>query len=284
MIKFNDKIKKENKKYIVFSTICFCLAVSMGAFAWFSIMNKSQVTELALSSGTEGNLLIAGANGSGPGEYKTEISLNESGDGVVLNPVTTKEGRTFYSPVYADGEVVNVKEITSHDDLVNEYIFEKDFYLKVENSGRGSSDEYYIFLTSNVNGQGSYFKDVSPGADSNDTAANAIRISLTIGEKTVVYEPNSDGRNTSTEFAVDKVSTGGYNGYSTEKQNKEGIFVDSTNGSGSNYLFKVKADVDNKVTMRIWIEGKDVDCTNSIQLDEVVGNLQFSSISLKNAQ
>lgn len=38
------------------------------------------------------------------------------------------------------------------------------------------------------------------------------------------------------------------------------------------------------VTMLIWIEGTDDDCTNSIQLDEIVGNIQFTSKDAENVR
>ena len=37
------------------------------------------------------------------------------------------------------------------------------------------------------------------------------------------------------------------------------------------------------VTMRIFIEGTDDDCTNSIQMDEIIGNIQFISKDAEDA-
>ena len=35
------------------------------------------------------------------------------------------------------------------------------------------------------------------------------------------------------------------------------------------------------MTMRVWMEGTDEDCTNSNELDELIGNIQFISSEVK---
>lgn len=271
-------MKNKTKKKIIF-TLILTFAISMAAYGWFSINNRADVNNLAISAGTEGNLLIADKVGNGPGTYGNKIDIS-SGQDVVLNPVTTIEGREFYSPVYSGEDVVSVKKITNNDELTNGYIFEKQFYLKVENEGRGSNGNYYIYLVANSGDNGTFVKDV--GNTTGDTAANSIRVSFTIDNKTVVYEPNYDGNNISNEMAGDRVS-GTYNSYDTEKQNRQGIFTSANNGNDSNYLFDIEADKDKLVTMRIWIEGKDKDCANSIELDDLSAQFQFSSVSIKNS-
>lgn len=274
-------MKRKNIKKIFIVAILVLLASTI-AYAWFSVMNKASVNNLALSAGTEGNLLIANVNGNRPGTYGNEIDLTAANAAkAILNPVTTLEGREFYSPVYSGGRVVNVEKITNTQELTTQYIYEKQFYLKVDCEGRGDQEDYYIFLTSNTDNKGTYVKDAVEGLD--DTAANAVRISFTVDGKTVIYEPNFDGDNKSDEVAEDLVFQGGYNSYATVKQISSGIFADSGNGNDSEYLFIFPANTDKLVTMRIWIEGKDKDCANSIELDDIIGHFEFSSISLRNA-
>lgn len=268
---------KKIQKIIVTTVLVF--TVSIAAYGWFSVNNRADVNNLAISAGTEGNLLIADINGNGPGTYGNRLNLSVV-DKVVLNPVTTVEGREFFSPVYSGESVVAVNKITDKSQLTNGYIYEKQFYLKVENDGRGNDTAYYIYLVADSGGNGTYVKDAQN--TSGDTAANAIRVSFTVGNETVVYEPNADGNNLSTEMAKDNVS-GTYNSYVTQKQNKQGVFINSNNGNDSKYLFSIQADRDQLVTMRIWIEGKDKDCANSIELDDLVAQFQFSSVSRKNA-
>lgn len=276
--------KKKMKKVLLVAVLA--VIISTVTYAWFSVKNKAGVNNLAISAGTEGNLLIADDTGNGPAEYSSELDLRMI-DGsyaeCTLNPVTTIEGREFYAPVYSGGKVVNVKKITSEAELTNKYIYEKQFYLKVENEGRGNDDEYYIYLTAHTGDKGTFMTDIAADDANGDTAANAIRISFTIDDETVIYEPNFDGDNYSNELAEDLVVSGGYNSYNTVKQIESGIFADSNNGNDSEYLFKIPADTDKLVTMRVWIEGKDKDCANSIELDKIFGYIEFSSVSIRNA-
>lgn len=46
-------------------------------------------------------------------------------------------------------------------------------------------------------------------------------------------------------------------------------------------LFEIEEEQDVKVTMRVWMEGTDEDCTNSNELDEIIGNIQFISSEVK---
>lgn len=42
-------------------------------------------------------------------------------------------------------------------------------------------------------------------------------------------------------------------------------------------LFEIEENKDVKVTMRVWIEGTDLDCTNSIALDKITAMFEFMS-------
>ena len=48
-------------------------------------------------------------------------------------------------------------------------------------------------------------------------------------------------------------------------------------GGSSERMFTIKEEEDVKVTMLVWVEGTDKDCTNFIQMDDIVGNIQFIS-------
>lgn len=275
------KISEKIKKTILVTGLCACFSV--GAFAWFSISNKAQVDSLAISVGTEGNLLIANDTGTAPDTFGTDISITETENSAcILNPVTTKDGLDFYSPVYTGGKVTNVSKITDTTELKTKYIFEKTFYLKVDNQGRGNASEYKVYLLSSNGSNGTYIKD-KDAIPSGDTAANAIRISFTYDTTTKIYEPNTDKHNVDTNKAVDNISDALYAGYTTLKQTSAGVFKDSSNGNDSDYLFTIPADTNCKVTMRVWLEGRDEDCVDSIKLDDLSGQIGFSSVSTKNA-
>ena len=169
-----------------------------------------------------------------------------------------------------------MEKITDATELRTSYIYEKTFYLKASSGDgtTGSGTEYEIALVGAGNGgdMGSYIlRDGTEG----DTAANAVRISFTVDGSTYVYEPNCDVHNTNTDD-VAHAADNQYGQYSSVKQNSTGVFENSTTGN-SPVLFKIKENVDTLVTMRVWMEGTDDDCANSVGATMVKGQIQFIS-------
>lgn len=99
----------------------------------------------------------------------------------------------------------------------------------------------------------------------------------------IILEPNADATNTDTKRAEDGVKNQ-YGSYATLKQSKDGHFIVSglSNSYESPVLFTITEGQDVKVTMKVWIEGTDVDCTNSIVLDEIIARFQFMSADVVN--
>ena len=185
--------------------------------------------------------------------------------------------------------VTGVKQITDTQKLSTRYVYEKTFYLKAgPNPNLGGNvvgtegKMYNVYLAGNTGSAGSTEgTDVTAAAGktrtSNDTAANSMRISFQLEDGTmIIYEPNADASNADTKRAEDGVKNQ-YGTYTTLKQSKDGYFISSTNSYDSPVLFSIKEGVDVKVTMRVWIEGTDLDCTNSIVLDEIAARFQFMS-------
>ena len=278
-------------------TICVLLAVlSTATYAWLSHSKTPRVTNLSILAGGPGVLQIADANANGPLEYGTKLDLSKAlgaseMETMVLNPVTTKDGTTFFAPIYTGNTVVNVKAITDEELLHTKYVYEKVFYLKA--SPNPNLDEesiiisegkmYDIFLIGpaiSLEHKGTHVyqaEDAKGSSVLGDTAVNAIRISFELEDGTVViYEPNSNVSNNDTHRAEDRVKDE-YGNYATIKQYKNGKFINSNNGDDSPILFTIEEGKDVKVTMRVWIEGTDLDCTDSIELDKITAMFEFMS-------
>lgn len=285
------KNNKKNKKHAVFRYIrknltvillIIMVLITVGTFAWFSVSNNPRVQNLALVADHAGNLQIADDLGTGPGTYGDVLDLSSATDSdymksVRLSPVTSNDGATFYAPVYDANNIVNsVTEITDANELKNSYIYEKTFYLKASSGdgSTGSGTTYEVALVGPGNGgdMGSYIlRDGTEG----DTAAYAVRISFTVNGSTYVYEPNCDVHNTETDTATHSVDST-YGKYTVYQQNSSGVFLDPGTGN-SKVLFTIQENVDTKVTMRVWMEGTDDDCANSVGATMVKGQIQFIS-------
>ena len=293
-------MKKEKKKKIIrlMSVICLLvLALSTVTYAWFEQGNRLKVTNLSLLAGGSGILQIADDLGYGPGEYGSDLDLNmaegkEKMESMLLNPVTTKNGTVFYSPVYSGNTVVSVKPITDEEQLNNIYVYEKTFYLKAGPNPNAEEEgivvtegkRYDVFLVgpaTSLEHKGTHIyqsPDATGSTVAGDTAVNAIRVSFELEDgMVVIYEPNADISNRDNNRAEDRVKNE-YGQYKTYKQAKDGMFIDSKNGDDSPILFGIEEDKDVKVTMRVWIEGTDLDCTDSIALDKVMAMFEFMSI------
>ena len=209
-------------------------------------------------------------------------------DDAILNPVTTKDGISFYSPLYTGNAVTGVKQVTDVQKLSSRYVYEKTFYLKAgPNPNLGGSvvategKLYNVYLAGRAGTsqtEGTYVSAAQTGNGAvGATAANSMRISFQLDDGTmVILEPNADATNTDTKRAEDGVKNQ-YGTYTTLKQSKDGHFIGDTNTYDSPSLFTIKEGVDVKVTMRVWIEGTDVDCTHSIVLDEILARFEFMS-------
>ncbi len=277
--------------------LMYVAVLSTATYAWFTLNNKPKVFNLALTAGGAADLLIADDLGGGPGEYGDKLDLQTARQTPVammdmeLNPVTTLDGRTFYEPVYEGDSVTSVKEITDSVELNKSYVYQKTFYLKAGSiktkSGKKVSSNvksYDIMLLGPEQGEeySGCVIEQKAGSGAEASAANSIRIAFLVEgqDKISIYEPNSSQHNGG-DKAVNAVS---YGNYKTLKQpSPGGEFADGENGN-SETLFTIREEEDVLVTMLIWIEGTDDDCTNSIQLDEIVGNIQFTSKDAENVR
>lgn len=266
---------KKLRTAIVMALICV-LMLSGATYAWFTLGNTARVNSLSLQVSSEGKLYIASTEGE-LANKKTEISL-ASNDTQILYPCTTDAaGKIMYSPKYESDKVVNgaeeIKEAQKKD-----YYYETEIWLKVEETGKSSSaNEYAITLGKNAGEDGGTFVKAKSGA-SGKGAENCVRVSFTVNGNVSMYEPNS-GVSNKGEKAEDK-SAKGYTG-DIHKQDAGGTFTGEKgtvyyNGDSSE-LFKVKGNVPTKVTIRVWFEGTDSDCTNDIQNAQITSQLKFVS-------
>lgn len=277
--------------------LLYVAVLSAATYAWFTLNNKPRVYNLALTAGASADLLIADDLGSGPGEYGDELDLKGARqdpvpmDEMELNPVTTTDAKIFYEPVYdSSGAVSDKSEITDEQTLHESFVYQKTFYLKAgslkSSTGKKVSKgtKYYDIMLLGPEQDEEYSGCVIKRADGsnaegNATAANSLRIAFIVEDaeqdEIKVYEPNS-GQHNDGEYAPNNLDSS-FGGYKTLRQpTAGGEFEDGENGN-SETLFTIQEEVDVRVTMLVWIEGTDEDCTNSIQMDEIIGNIQFVS-------
>lgn len=276
---------KKIRSIIMMALMCIML-LSAATYAWFTLSDTAKVSNLTMTVGEAKGLRVAPDNGGTPAEadWKGAISLDKIKG--VLIPATF-DGSSFYRPVYDDdGKVTSVakddqvvqlnKGIT--DEKKEGHYYEWTFYME----SLGEDAEICLVkgenLTGNDTKKGTYVVETgTKDAKTKQNAAAAVRIAIKANDTTKIYEPNSDltfsGEQTKAETAA------GYTGKiqtNTIKQSSNGKFGSNDTSS---VLFTLQKDKATKITLDIWIEGDDDQCVNQIQLDNLIGQLQFKKAS-----
>lgn len=263
------------------SLMCIML-LSAATYAWFSLSNAAKMSNLTMTVGAAKGLQIADDPGSStPADTAWTTSINAPNVKGKLMPATY-DGGTFYKPEYNDdGEVesvttTNVVELTSANDDANKEgnYYTMTFYMKsvgadsqvclVQGTDLASTSRKGTYVVNNVTAA--------------QDAAAAIRIAITVGSTTKVYEPNAD-TNFTGNFATINYSPKKSDNVTTIMQSNTGAFTNSTGTGNSDPIFSLTKDEATKVTLHIWIEGEDAHCVNEIQLGNLIGQLQFEQVS-----
>lgn len=270
---------KVNKIRTVVMLLLLCIMLlSAATYAWFTLSNTARVANLTLKVGDISGLQIAPDEGNRPGKYGSVLDLKGKFRGKLL-PATTRNGITILKPIYDDeGNVSNTKTTTAKDKLTASssanaegYYYEISFYLK----SLGKSAEVKLKEGSNLSENGVANSKQSGtfvvnSKRSTRIGAEAIRISITDGKNTIVYEPNSNIGDNGGTRAEDKRS-GTSCVATTSKQLANGIFREQTKS------IPLSKDADTRITMRVWIEGTDTQCVNEIAMQEIMAQIQFTT-------
>jgi hypothetical protein len=257
----------------------FAFIVTIGTtYAWFTVGQSSQIGAVELQVQTDTSLLILVddgytmlANGAflvDPESYSSSltnsiISPIYNFTEMVLEPVTTANGTSYLQN--------DRSTPASSTEVIGQYI------------------EFSVWLLSQANAVNVALKDLTVTADNGNVLNNAIReavrLSLTPDGGAVQiygldkdydftfipgqtgYDSTPDTTNNSILPATESALLLLHNQYYTS-----GVPVadESDTLALADTVVSLAADVPQKVTIRIWIEGWDVDCNNNV-LDTVFG-------------
>lgn len=291
--KMEEKAMEENKKTnpdserkqklvsaILMAFVCILL-MGGGTYAWFTMGNTARVNSLQLKVASEGNLYIATTADTASKDKQSEVDWLAENETKTLYPCTSADGVTMKKPVYAtDTKVESAVAFADTEEGKKEkesYVLEKTFYLYLDDSASGKTDQKYdVCLGKNVDDAGTFFTTKSK-AENSQLPEYCVRVSFTVGSETGILEPNSNVSNTSeagVTRAVDGVETRDYK--ATIKQKNDGTFEVTSNDEGdSEKLFTIIGSKDTPVVVRVWFEGTDTDCCNTIDLNTITAQLKF---------
>ncbi len=302
--------------YLYVLLVLLCL-FSVATYTWFSLSRTPEVSDMALYVNSPSGMELSVDPLAEEWELQLDFS-QIIGEVAPLRPVTySQRDSRFYAVSYGfDGRISDIMEPLTDDRNANKNNSD-GYYLKGTFYAR-SAEKVNVSLSSAVEvedglqGSGTYVIG-SPVWNSetvsHDNGGNGAELAVRIGlliEKTdlegnlkndsplfYIYEPNSDRHIDGTEGYVKTPGIDGdetlitdrfmilqtMNSWTENTPVQKDVVVHSlgefTTGTD---LFSLSSDELAKISLYVWIEGQDVDCTNAIGHEaELQANIQFAT-------
>lgn len=214
------------------------VSITAATVAWFTIADRTKVRSMSMEITSGTNLRFDLDAHPVFEEYVKTLAFEQIADRmrrekgfdmrtVPLEPVTTSDYNTF---TLENGTVVESRK-GSYLEFVLHFMAKQDMIVHLSSaSSSGQNDGTAI----------SSQKEMLP---------NAMRISFTIGNQTMVYDPGMGNISTTSGNAkIFGLPSPEYMAYTDD-----------------NALFPLKADVDQPVKVHIWLEGTDEACTDELR-------------------
>ena len=302
-------MQRERKKVIFlgYVALVLCVLAVSASFAWMSISSTPTVTDLALSVVSDNRLEVAPDNEGKPGVWGSILGLTEESElAAPLKPVTFKaEDNSFYEPGYGlDGRVdfSNAARLTDENGKLlvgkdSAPVYSCDFWIRSSASYCSVGLTPAVVRENGELGNGTFvigepvwnektFRHDEAGNGTEKAVRVALRIEGNGAEPAcwVIYEPCADEN--SQTAGVSGSPLQGNNRLIRQKTSewtesspilkdtviyKPGDFIDNVDG-----LFDLEPGISKHVTLYLWIEGQDPDCTNAISGGRIFANLQFN--------
>jgi hypothetical protein len=286
------KVKMDAKQRI-HAAICMLsltvIALTTATYAWFTLSASTKVTELDLDVSAGANLRISTIdNGNDVEDYFDEVVSDNGGasDGseinwwleenygvslladsslpkMVLTPHTSGDGKNFYlQTANLNGGDPSEPNLTSGSYMEYElwFIAEKDMRVHLSTD----SDEDGIWT---------HIEATDQNTSEQENIINCVRMSFECedDDRTVVWEPYKNGTTTlKGQAAASEVET-------LELPDQDNMeYTDDT------YICELTANEQKKVTVRVWVEGEDDDCTDEVQKSQFRTYLRFQGTDSDN--
>ena len=268
------KIAVENKSklYIALITTLISLIILVtGTYAWFTLSLSGKVQEMELKV-TAGDSLFVDtvSHGNNADAYQAKNTVNND------DILTQLRSNSWFSNSATFG-AINIYPVTSGDG--------KKFYSQSNTAISPSALQYMqfdlyfiatrnmqVYLTENNSSSGAGDGTKVTSKDTNSTSQAAIdkcvRISFAESSHDAkIYEPNRNGNTTLTVDGA-KSDNGG-------SATMSSTFDDPVAGQSAAKLFDLVANTEKKITVTIWIEGDDPQCTDAVKSAVFLTQLRF---------
>lgn len=292
---------------------------SVSTYTWFSLSRTPKVSDLALFVNAPKGLELAVAPDSEEWTLQLDYGTLV-GESCPLRPVTwSARDNRFYAVTYAfDGRINDIMEPLSDDRNANQdnadgYYIKGVFYARCEQKVKVQLTSA-VEVEDGLSGAGTYVIGDpvwNPETISHDNGGNGAELAIRIGihvQKTdldgnakdepatfYIYEPNSDKHIDGSEgyhptASVDKTDSLIPDANIIKQTmnlwresspvEKDVVIKDLGDFTTDTELFALDPDELAKISLYVWIEGQDKDCTNAIgHHAQLSANVQFSATS-----
>lgn len=251
MSKMVQQEKSREKKQFLISILLALIAlvsVSAATVAWFTIADFTKVRSMGMEITSGTNLRFDLDSHETFEEYVKTLSFSKIADRiqkdlgfdmrqVPLQPVTTSDVAIF---TFEDGTIAEKNGGT--------YLTFTLHFM--------ATDDMLVHLTSQ-DSDGD--KDGTAVESSNHNLPDAMRISFTVNNNIYIYDPG---------MGNDSITQENIKWFGLSESNQMVL-------NDHNQLFELKKDVDCPVTVHVWLEGTDANCTNDISNADYSIRLRF---------
>ncbi len=258
--KSRKKLRKR-KSLIIFISILSILGLTSATFAWFTVNTFAGVQLFELQVSTGDDLRVSMENHGANIEQYTHVitndminsylrgKYNKTMDQIILDPVTSTDGRTF---TYQGGTRAEANGDESYFEFECYFIATRDMTVHLTTESANENGD----VTSPTGGTEVQSSSPAPQSD----VIRACRVGFEGEGNTSVktYEPNKNGQSTSLPTFDLPSGTMNYN--------------------DDNSLFTLQRLTPKKVTVRVWLEGEDPECDNDIQRANISIKLSFAGM------
>lgn len=267
------KVKLGIKIFFILQLIFF---LGYATYAWVTNRGSAEFIADNISVSASEGLLIVLPDGTMPSIVNINQLIENSQSNYNLSQVSSSNGIDFFKPdpYYYDetGEKFKFVKAVAKADYIDLY-----FYLKTEESAK------HIYFDTSINDS-----IKKPYSRIDGVAANAIRVGLVIDDKKVIIigDKAESLENPITNPTMPVIAEG----YSTDIPDIMGketnairqtvnIFEDFN--SASKNITTMSAYQKKMITLRIWLEGGDYECTNEITGSDFSLGIKFASDNVK---
>ncbi len=254
------------KRSLILSTALLLVAImacTSATYAWFTANDSAKISKISAGVAEGSSLLLAGtANDPGDGspEWKTNLdftTINGYNANTIISDRSSVDGQKFFArEIDEENNTVSFKE--SADGILT-----FSFWVKSSKAGK-------LYLSTGE-------------LSSDNKAEEAARVAFISGENTFIWEPSqaetavvadtSFKSSSISAVAEERVSAvesvaGGVASFAPQNQTY-------SIGSADAFIDTLVENTAKQITVKVWLEGQDKQCSNSITAADIAAQLTF---------